>query len=88
MSRAALTLARAALVQIIPTTPDYREQHAAAMAAIDAALAEPDAARVPLTDEHIHEIYWPIRFGSEQGFARAIERAHGITPAIQEGGAA
>ena len=41
MTRAALALARAALAQIIPTLPGYREQHAQAMAAIDAALAHP-----------------------------------------------
>lgn len=42
MSRAALTLARAYIVNIIPTLPHHKEQHAMVMAALDAALADGD----------------------------------------------
>jgi len=56
----------------------------AALQAYDTAAPAP-VAQHPLTDELIKSIYWPMRFGTAVGFARAIERAHGIG---KEGGPA
>ena len=48
--------------------------------------APPAAARVPLTDEQIGKII--DDYNDRFCLARAIERAHGITAAVQESGAA
>lgn len=84
MSRAALTLARAYIVNIIPTLPHHTEQHAQVIAVLDAALAEAQ----PLTREQIAAAVRPLyqtdqiaeaSMVYDEEIARAIERAHGIT---------
>jgi hypothetical protein len=74
-----------------PATPvvDRLERIEATLLA--ALAATPAAARAPLTDDRIKTVHAELLSDPDATwvqFARAIERAHGITAAGQEGGAA
>jgi len=67
-----------------PHSPDCRKQNA--IAAIDAALAEPDAKREPATEKQVAEVFklsGAVYWGHYRDGWRAAERFHGITKEVK-----